>query len=109
MNFDHVVNRNIIKDNDTIRNYEIVLFVRTYCACSQKLYQECVAQNVLGSLKIINIDVPLGKKTAIEILGHLPLTTPVCHSMVNKKTVYAYSGSFVNTVNELISPIYSNI
>jgi hypothetical protein len=108
MNFDCVLNRNIIKDNEVVRNYDIVLFVRTNCTLSQKLYQECLSQSILGSLKIINIDIPLGRKFAKDILGQEPLTTPVTHSMFNKKTVYGYK-PLVNIMNELISPMYCSI
>lgn len=109
MNFDHVVNRNILKDNDIVKNYDIILFVRTNCALSQKLYQECHSQYILGSLKVINIDIPSGKKIALEILGQEPLMTPVSHSMVNKKTIYGYNKPLANIINDLISPVYNNI
>lgn len=108
MNFDHVINRSIIRDNDTIRSYDIILFVKTNCGFSQKIYQECLAQNIIGSLKIVNIDIQSGKKILIDLLGHEPLVFPVAYSMFSKKFAYGQK-PLVNIINELIIPIYSNI
>lgn len=109
MSLDCVVNRSYINENELIKNNQIIIFVKTNCQMSQKIFQECITNGIISSVKIVNLDLQQGKKILYDFLKQILIhNTPIFYSVKTGKSYYGYK-PLTEVINEIITPTYSII